>query len=201
MSFDYKDNPLHPFVQPPAPPFPRSIDLTVTFTNPEVGITCEAEQHALETFQQEGHFVCGITDANGFRREWATEEVHVLTLRYKGEQVLRIMADTPQEAVRLMQAEVRRTFFALWLAQQGTAFNFAGYTALNDHANQLQAWMNAEYAHEIETGQHARFPTVFDAAVWYLRKERHRVSIRIGRLLRRQKPAQHSEWVPQGWRQ
>lgn len=162
---------------------------------------CDAEMHPLAEFQAQGHFVCGMTDENGFRRPWGTEWVHVLTLKHKGEQVLRIMADTRAEANRLMEGEITRTFFALWLGNRQTGMNFEAFRTLNDKYNELQAWMNVEYQHEIETGRHAGFKTVFDAAVWYMRKERKRPSVRIGRLLRRQKTAQQSEWVPQEWRQ
>lgn len=167
----------------------------------DVGFACEVEQHNLQEFQKAGHFVCGLTDDAGFRREWATSEVHILTLRYKGEQVLRVMADTHGEAVRIMEAELRNTFFALWMNSRQVGFNHTAWTELNDQRNQFQSWLNAAYAHEIETGKHQAFRNVFDAAVHYMRKERSRLSVRIGRLMRREKRVVQSDWVPQEWKQ
>jgi hypothetical protein len=174
-----------------------------------VDFTVEPEQHSLEPFQKLGHFVPGLKDENAFRREWQGDEVHILTLRFTGhsplfadQQILRVVADTPQEAARLMRLTIQETFFAWWTAQQVAQSNYEDWRLLNEKRNQFQHFINWAYSREIETGQHVNLPTVFDVAVRYMRKERNHWQNRIGRFLRREKAAKPaSEWIPQEWRQ
>jgi hypothetical protein len=172
-----------------------------------VDFTVESEQHALEAFQKGGHFVPGMKDENGFRREWQGDEVHILKLNVwgtsplAGQQILRVLADTPQEAARLMRQTIQETMLAHWVAQQLCRTNYEDWVALNEKRNQFQQFINAHYPHEIQTGQHTNLPTVFDVAVRYLHKERNSLRNRITRWLRHEKPAVASEWVPKEWRQ
>lgn len=168
----------------------------------------EAEQHVLEAFQNARHFVPGLKDENGFRRDWQGDEVHILTLRFDGnspllagQQILRVIADSPQEVSRMMRQAIKETFFAQWTAQQAASSSYEDWRLLNEKRNQFQHFINWAYKHEIETGRHAKLPTVFDVAVFYMRKERNRLANRIGRLLRREKAAAPaSEWIPKEWR-
>ena len=85
------------------------------------------EIHNRAQFQKEGHFVCGLKDANGHERPWQGDLLYVLTLwhmkgaqhwgngtpQHLGEghntpvQVLRVMADSPEAADQLMQDGIR----------------------------------------------------------------------------------------------
>lgn len=87
----------------------------------------EMEIHHRETFQKEGHFVCGLKNENGDSRPWEGELLYVLTLWHmKGPQkwehgtasnlgeglndpiqVLRVMADSPEAADVLMADGIR----------------------------------------------------------------------------------------------
>jgi hypothetical protein len=79
-----------------------------------VSFTCERELHDLEDFQRGGHFVPGMVDSMGTRRDWQGSQVHVLMLKWAGHQVLRVLADSAEEAERLMKSRIEEDFFANW---------------------------------------------------------------------------------------
>lgn len=164
----------------------------------------EYEVHDVDDFQDKGHFVCGLKDANGFRRAWQGTEVHVLTLRCNigtmREQMLRVMADSVPEVARLMCMAVTESLFSGWMAQSAAGFTHSQFVELNERRNQFVGFVNAQYAWEIEHGEHQRFADVFDVAVYYMRKERSRWRRRLLRMIRREKPANAGEWVPSEWR-
>lgn len=166
---------------------------------------CEPAKHDLIQFQKEGHFVPGMKDENGYRRHWEGTDVHTLTLRHAESnrepvQLLHVVADSPEESERLMRQAIQLTLSAQARADQQIVFDRAQWLELNERRNQFQMFLNSHYAHEIETGEHATFKDVFDAAVFYMRKERKRISVRILRALRGQKAITGNDWMPQEWR-
>lgn len=112
-----------------------------------VGFAVEVERHDKATFQKEGHFVPGMKDENGFRREWDGPLVFVGTIwqdvrDVQGQvtgrnQVLRVLADSPQELERLLRLAITDSFFAWWSAQQLQASTFESYRKHVDEHNQL----------------------------------------------------------------
>lgn len=133
---------------------------------------CEYEVHEKDIFQVEGHFVAGLKDDNGFRREWIGNEVHVLTLRHQGEQVLRMMADSLEAVEKLMASEIRQTFIGLWTAQFLQGFSHDAFVRQRDRLAELQAFIDEQYAAEIKRGQHGAFQDIIAAAMYYMGKER-----------------------------
>jgi hypothetical protein len=147
---------------------------------------CDYEVHDRNTFQAEGHFVSGLKDPNGFRRQWEGDEVHILTLRQQGEQVLRMMADSLEEVSKLMAAEIKQTFIALWTAQFLQGFSHDAFVRHRDRLADLQAFIDEQYAVEIKRGQHGGFQDVIAAVMYYLGKERE---VKAGEVAIRPKPA------------
>jgi hypothetical protein len=147
---------------------------------------CAYEVHDKTTFQSEGHFVSGLKDSNGFRRQWEGDEVHVLTLRHQGEQVLRMMADSLEEVSKLMAAEIKQSFVALWTAQFLQGFSHDAFVRQRDRLADLQAFIDAQYAPEIKRGQHGGFQDVIAAVMYYLGKERE---LKASEVTIRPKPA------------
>jgi hypothetical protein len=86
------------------------------------------ERHDRERFQREGHFVPRMLDEEQEPREWDGPNVFAGELWWEQKdvdgnvtarkQILRVLADTPKELLRLMDLRIRETFFALFLAQQ-----------------------------------------------------------------------------------
>lgn len=144
---------------------PKTITLTPEFQ-------CEYELHDLETFQSGGHFVTGLRDDNGFRRQWEGSEVHVLTLKHQGQQVLRMMADSFEAVRKLMTAELRQMFTANWLAQFLQGFSHDAFVKQRDRLAELQAFIDEQYAPEIKRGQHGAFQDSIAVAMYYMGKER-----------------------------
>jgi len=111
----------------------------------------EVERHDKARFQKDGHFVPAMVDANGFRRDWdgplvfcgtIWQEVRDVQGQLTGRnQVLRVLADTPQELLRLFDLNIRDTFFALWQAQQLQANTFERMRVEHDEHNELIGWM------------------------------------------------------------
>jgi hypothetical protein len=136
------------------------------------GFVCAYEVHDKTTFQSEGHFVSGLKDENGFRREWIGEEVHILTLSHQGQQVLRMMADSLEEVSKLMAANVQQTFLGLWTAQFLQGFSHDAFVRQRDRLAELQAFIDEQYAAEIKRGQHGVFQDSIAAAMYYMGQER-----------------------------
>ena len=115
----------------------------------------EVERHDKARFQKDGHFVPGMVDANGFRREWdgplvfagtIWQEVRDVQGQLTGRtQVLRVLADTPQELLRLFDLNIKDTFFALWQAQQLQANTFEKMRVEHDEHNELVSWMRENF--------------------------------------------------------
>ncbi len=85
------------------------------------------ERHDREKFQRDGHFVPRMIDAEQRPREWdgplvfvgiVFHEMRDMAGQLRKAQLLRVLADTPQELARLLDLRLRETFFALWSAQQ-----------------------------------------------------------------------------------
>jgi hypothetical protein len=115
----------------------------------------EVERHDKARFQKDGHFVPAMVDANGFRRDWdgplvfcgtIWQEVRDVQGQLTGRnQVLRVLADTPQELLRLFDLNIRDTFFALWQAQQLQANTFERMRVEHDEHNELIGWMGENF--------------------------------------------------------
>jgi hypothetical protein len=132
----------------------------------QVEFACDYETHPLDDFQEGGHFVPGMTDVEQRRREWQGDTVHVLVLKHKGGQVLRVLADSLEEAERLMRDNIKSTLFGLWLAQTQTEFSYDQMKRLVDRAGLVQAFLDS---HPVLTTR-LRFDDVFDAALYYMEK-------------------------------
>jgi hypothetical protein len=113
-----------------------------------------------------------LKDDNGFRRQWEGNEVHVLTLKHQGEQILRIMADSLEEVSKLMQAEIKQTFLGLWTAQFLQGFSHDAFVRQRDRLAELEAFVSDQYAAEIKRGQHGNFQDLIAVAMYYMGKER-----------------------------
>lgn len=115
----------------------------------------EIEHYERATFQKAGHFVPGMVDVNGFRREWDGPLVFAGTLWHevrdkeerviKRNQVLRVLADSPGEVLRLMDLNIRDSFFAWWQAQQLQANTFEKMRVEHDEHNELVSWMRENF--------------------------------------------------------
>lgn len=109
----------------------------------------DIERHEKAKFQKEGHFVPGMKDENGLRREWDGPLVFVGTIwqdvrDVQGQitgrnQVLRVLADSPDELDRLLQLAIKDSFFAWYSAQQLQASTFESYRKHVDEHNQFVA--------------------------------------------------------------
>jgi hypothetical protein len=150
---------------------------------------CDYEVHDKTAFQTEGHFVSGLKDSNGFRRQWEGDEVHILTLRHQGEQVLRMMADSLEEVSKLMTAEIKQSFIALWTAQFLQGFSHDAFVRQRDRLAELQAFIDQQYAAEIKRGQHGGFQDSIAVAMYYMGQERELAAIKASRPLSRRRQA------------
>jgi hypothetical protein len=126
----------------------------------------EHQTHDLDTFQYEGHFVPAMQDEEQRRRDWEGDTVHVLELRHKGEQVLRVLADSLPEAERVMRRNISDTLFGLWMAQKQTEFSYDQMKRLVDRAGRLQELIDS-YPN-LKTGPHHE--DVFAAASYWIER-------------------------------
>src|SRR5271166_4894404 len=133
---------------------------------------CAYEVQEKDMFQAEGHFVAGLKDENGFRRQWEGNEVHILTFSYQGQQVLRMMADSLEEVSKLMAANIQQTFLGLWTAQFLQGFSHDAFVRQRDRLAELEAFVSDQYAAEIKRGQHGNFQDLIAVAMYYMGKER-----------------------------
>jgi hypothetical protein len=113
----------------------------------------ETEQHDRREFQEAGHFVPGMTDSEGRRREWKGPDLFVGTLWHEHRdengnlthrvQVLRVLADSQAELVRLMVQNIRDDFFARFTAQQQQvqAGFYDKLLRSQDEHNEFVAWL------------------------------------------------------------
>ncbi len=131
-----------------------------------VDFEVEHEAHDLLDFQEGGHFVPGMTDSEQRRREWEGDTVHVLELRHMGTQVLRVLADSQEEAERIMRANISDTLFGLWTAQKSTEFSYDQMKRLVDRAATVQQFLDSHPV--LKTGP--KFEDVFGAALYYMEK-------------------------------
>lgn len=92
-------------------------------------------------FQSDGHFLAGLKDNRGERREWRGREVHVLTLGHKEEHVLTIMSDSLADVKRLMGEEIARHFFAMFTADYNRQFTYDAFQAVNAERNKLKDYL------------------------------------------------------------
>lgn len=114
------------------------------------------ERHDRSTFQKQGHFVPGMVDENGFRREWEGPNVYIGTLWHElkdaggnvtsRSQVLRMLADTPQELRRVMSKNLKESFFAWWLAQTQQASVYESYRRANEEHVEFVRTLKGTYA-------------------------------------------------------
>lgn len=111
------------------------------------------EKHWREKFQKEGHFVPGMVDEHGFRREWDGPFVYVGTVFMdvrdaqgavtSTRQVLRMLADTPQELRRVLSANIKESFFGWWQAQQLQTQTYELYRVYHDEHVEFCEWVKA----------------------------------------------------------
>lgn len=92
-------------------------------------------------FQTDGHFLAGLKDKQGKRREWKGKTVHVLVLHYKDQEVLRIMSDSLEDVRRLMAIEILRHFFALFSADYNREFTYNAFQRVNEERNALMQYL------------------------------------------------------------
>ncbi len=129
-----------------------------------VPFALEYETHPLAEFQAGGHFVPGMQDEEQRRRPWAGETVHVLILKHMGGHVLRVVADSWQEAERMMVANIKSTLLGLWTAQQSTVFSYDQMKRLVDRVSTMQDFMDSRFK-----GMRAGpFADAFEAAMFYM---------------------------------
>jgi hypothetical protein len=112
------------------------------------------ERHDKRTFQAGGHFVPGMVDENGYRREWEGSEVFVGTIFLElkdangnvtdRRQMIRKLADSPQELRRVLSLEVKDSFFAWWHAQQIQSSTFIQFRDANQAGIEFKDWLVAK---------------------------------------------------------
>jgi hypothetical protein len=112
------------------------------------------ERHDRERFQREGHFVPRMLDEEQRPREWDGPNVFAGELWWEQQdvdgnitarkRVLRVLADTPEELLRLMGVRIRQTFFSLFLVQQLQTNDQSELKRLVDENNALRAKLAGE---------------------------------------------------------
>jgi len=71
-----------------------------------------------------------------------------------------------------MAAEIKQTFIGLWTAQFLQGFSHDAFVRQRDRLADLQAFIDEQYADEIQRGQHGAFQDSIAAAMYYMGKER-----------------------------
>lgn len=107
------------------------------------------ERYDREKFQREGHFVPRMVDTHGMPREWDGPLLFVGILHFElkdtfgtvtgKEQILRVLADTPQELVRLMNLRIPETLGALFAASHIQSSERDTVKRLNDENTILRS--------------------------------------------------------------
>jgi len=117
-------------------------------TSVPVNFEVEYEIHELKKFQDEGHFVPAIRqrDAKGNEtmqpRPWKGKHVHALTLFGPGgNQILRALSDSRQEADRLLQSQIIANFWGAQKSLEIAEFNADQARKTKDERDRLVAWM------------------------------------------------------------
>jgi len=105
-----------------------SITLSITLLVP---FALKHEIYNLKQFQKDGHFVPGLTDDEGRRRQWKGTEVHVLELRQGEQQILRVLSDSLPSAQELMAQRIQDEFFRLATQEQRAKFSYDAYMRVN----------------------------------------------------------------------
>lgn len=87
---------------------------------------CTLEVQDLVTFQREGHFVPAMRDVvqqpgtdtvMQQPRPWRGNQVYIVQLHFHNVQMLRVLADSQEEATRMMGDAIRSSFFGMFTAQ------------------------------------------------------------------------------------
>ncbi len=121
-----------------------------TKTRIPVQFEVEYEISPLKKFQADGHFVPAMRarDAKGMQtmqpRHWKGAHVHALNVfDAQGTQVCRSVADSREEAERLLSAQVREQFFSSLRTIEIVHFNADQARRVKDERDRLVAYMVA----------------------------------------------------------
>ncbi len=187
--------------------------------------TVKVERHDRHRFQAQGHFVSGLKDRNGFRREWDGPLVFVGTVWYEmrdvqnnvtdSKQVLRVMADTPDELMRMMSEAIAQQFFSSWLAQLRQSDIFERFRVMYDEQNEFMAYLATRYpemdTHGMTTATAARkLIAVLDGTIQEITVQYHTLqakeTLRAGEAVREAQTKamgggpRRSSWISRWWR-
>ena len=165
-----------------------------------VEVQIEIEEKYRAQFQKDGHMLFALYGPGDtpndppIRRQWNGDKVFIATLRgaalndqflVEPSQTLRVMSDSQERVEASMRESVLNTLFANARAAAIQGFDYQQFLALNDQRNRLAQFIEVNYAWEIANGKHERFATIFDVAVFYLRKERRRWLVRLASLFQK----------------
>jgi hypothetical protein len=163
---------------------PKTVEIAVPFT-------CELRIDSVKEMQAAGRYVAALYSKNpdpsspDIRRAWNGDTVYDLRLTFQGNQVHRVMSDSPGEAERLMCEAIPDLVWASWRQTQGTQLDAAQYQQMLTERRDIAQFVESNYRAEIAAGKHARFGESFSAVIFhYLGIERNRWSVKIGKWMK-----------------
>jgi hypothetical protein len=116
-----------------------------------VAFTCERELHDRKDFQvRQGRILPSMHDERGDVRPWRGNQLHTLTLRWNGHQVLHVKADSLKVAERIMSANIEGSFWALWIATQTQKSTSAELSQMRINEGELLETIRNTYGKRFE---------------------------------------------------
>jgi hypothetical protein len=143
-------------------------------------------------FQAEGRMLFGLTkkvegDNPDIRRQWSGNHVYDVRLMHAGIQVHRVMSDNGDDALNLMNEAIPRLLFGYVTQEQALNFDRQQFLVLQADNSRVGEFIHLNYQPEIQAGKHERFKTLSDMLIFYLSKERNRLSVKLRKWMRREK--------------
>ena len=133
-----KPKPKNRITKPPSQPHATA---SKTQTVISVPFLATHEIHDREQYQNHsGRFLPGLTDTQGYRREWRGKIVHALQLNHRDKQILRVLSDSQQDAERLLSQCIQDEFFRLAGNEETAKFQYDAFIRISfEHGLMMKA--------------------------------------------------------------
>jgi hypothetical protein len=118
----------------------------------QVSFEIEIEEKDRYAFQAEGHMLFALTspgdtpDAPLIRRPWGGNKVFIGVIQGPKPLKLRVMSDSQEDCLRLMQESILDTLWARVREDDGRTFNYQQFLANNQERNEMAEFFQKFHA-------------------------------------------------------
>jgi hypothetical protein len=109
----------------------------------DIRLLADIEIHDRKQFQKQGHMLFALTspgdtpDAPLIRRPWEGNEVFIAVINGPKPLKLRVMSDSLEDCLRLLEESVLNTLWARVREDEGRTFNYQQFLANNQERNEM----------------------------------------------------------------